>query len=122
MTRYEVVPPGSEVSIIVSELKRIGDEKEREFWGNSISRVKKIFDEVEEVLSSITPRSKNVKSCLEDIAHNMTRDDLYEIYLDCEAKLKQVVTLADDSPEALIEARMCKTKLFDMINDLMLLK
>jgi len=67
MTRYEVVPPGSEVSIIVSELKRIGAEKEREFWGNSIPRVKKIIDEVEEVLSSITPRSKNVKSCLKEI-------------------------------------------------------
>ena len=61
--------------------------------------------------------------CLNNIAQNMSKDDLYEIYLDCEAKLKQMTVIeSENNPEILIEARMCSQRLFDMINDLMLLK
>lgn len=62
-------------------------------------------------------------TCLKEIAKEMTKEELYDIYLDCEAKLKQIaVEAADRDPNTIIEARMCKQRLFDMINDLMLLK
>lgn len=61
--------------------------------------------------------------CIKEIAQNMSKDELYEIFLDCENKLKQIVVIqADENPEVIIEARMCQQRLFEMINELMLEK
>lgn len=62
--------------------------------------------------------------CLEQIAGKMSNEDLYEIYLDCEIKLKKLVSESnmEETPEKIVEARTCSTKLFDTINELMMLK
>ena len=67
---------------------------------------------------------KFCQTCLEEIAAKLSNEDLYEMYLDCETKLKNLVskTSGGDTPERLAEAKLCRNKLFETINGLMLLK
>lgn len=63
-------------------------------------------------------------SCLEEIADKLSNEELYEMYLSCETKLKEMVKESDEreTTERLAEAKLCRERLFDTINNLMLMK
>ena len=60
-------------------------------------------------------------SCLTEMASNLSSEELYELYLECEDELKEMAK-KDKSQECLKEIKLVRDSLFCSINKLMLIR